>query len=658
MADPAIPAITVLMPVYNAAPHLREAVRSVLDQSFTDLELLAIDDGSTDDSADILRSFADQRVRMIDHAGNMGLIASLNEGIDHARGAFIARMDADDVMHPERLRKQLEFLTRRPEVSLVACFVDLINADGEEAGTWDVDRATPDEASVRRMLPKANCIAHGSVMVRAEAMRALRYSPRKRHAEDWDLWLRMLARGHRLAKIPEPLLRLRMHAGSIMAGEKKNVVELRLLKARHRFLVGDWSRLRASPIHLRVIVAQARSLARHLVRNVGMPLARGAWRLLSYSPIRLLRERRALSAALHQWNGEHLFLFPYLDAGGAENVHARIIASVNDRRPLVLITGFSTDRAFEDRFRRAGTVVELPRLLNHPLTRAAAVRAIAAAINAGRAPVLFSSLTATFWELLPLLGPRVRAIHLQHAFLHQPAGNLAQRGWLPLIHRVDRFVFVARHAMSEFEKFLLANHVPRSRLPRMEMITNAVGSFGAVKDHHRLGVLFVGRDSPEKRLDLFLDLARRLDHARAGRFRFTVVGSGARPGHAHVTFTGTVRDPAALDRTYGEHDVLVLTSSREGFPMVVAEAMAHGLAVISTPVGDVPGRLDERTAILTSSVEGSTAVAEMEAAILALDADRERLRRMKEAALAHAGIEFDPGVFSMRYRALLAPASS
>src|SRR5436190_20057932 len=123
------PAITVLMPVFNAAAFVREAIQSVLRQTQADLELLIIDDASTDGSSAIIRSFSDPRVRVITHQRNLGLVASLNDGLDQARGRYVARMDADDVMHPQRLEKQLRYLEEHVDIALVAAFVDFINTD-------------------------------------------------------------------------------------------------------------------------------------------------------------------------------------------------------------------------------------------------------------------------------------------------------------------------------------------------------------------------------------------------------------------------------------------------------------------------------------------------------------------------------------------------
>lgn len=648
------PLVTVLLPVYNAAPFLQAALDSIFNQTFGNFEVLAIDDASTDGSAEILSSCTDPRLRRITHLHNQGLIASLNEGLDAAQGTFIARMDADDRMLPLRLERQVAFLNDNPEVALVAAFVETINSEGCTDGAWDLDRATPDEAHVAAMLPRTNCLAHPTVMLRRGAMGNLRYDPRQHGAEDWDLWLRMRSRGLRLAKLPEVLLQYRQHGTSIMDAQKRRIpYERRLLRARGTFLAGEWAKLRFSTFHLAVLKAQLRTLARHLRNNAGLPLIRDAKRLITYSPAGLLREHRALAKAERNWRGSHLLLFPYLHTGGAEQVHADITAAIADHNPLVVICGFSTNRAMEPAFNRHGYLLELPRLLHHPFMRRKTHRRLARLINGANQPVVLSSLTSNFFTLLPLLNPGVRTFHLQHAFLYQPAGNALHKQWLPFFPQVSGYLFVSVHAKVEFEHFLFANHVPRSQFGKLEFMPNAVHRFGNVEKHGKTGLLFVGRSSPEKRLDLFLDLCLALEQKAPGHYRFTVAGPIPLPGHPYVAFEGSVNDEGRMAGIYAANDLLVLTSDREGFPLVVMEAMAHGLGIVATPVGDVPGRLDGTCAVLTSTVEAARALREMEAAIVALDADRPRLQAMKAAALAQARKEFAPEAFKARYRALL-----
>src|SRR5438874_1140893 len=115
------PRLTIGLPVYNARLFLEDTLRSIFAQTFTDWELIAVDDGSTDGSGALLERLRDHRVRVFIEKGNRGLAARLNFIHENARGTYIARMDADDMMHPERMARQLAFLDQHPEVDVVGC---------------------------------------------------------------------------------------------------------------------------------------------------------------------------------------------------------------------------------------------------------------------------------------------------------------------------------------------------------------------------------------------------------------------------------------------------------------------------------------------------------------------------------------------------------
>lgn len=383
------------------------------------------------------------------------------------------------------------------------------------------------------------------------------------------------------------------------------------------------------------------------------PLLRDAYRILTYSPFALRREKRALRVALSAWNGRHLFCFPYMCVGGAEQIHIDILASVAEQQPLVLICGTHEDRSFEGRFRKNATIVEIPRLVNHPFTRKAAARTIADRLNKAAAPTFFSSLTNTFFDVLPWLQRHVRTFHLQHAFLYQPEANRPQKHWMPQFPRVDHFVFYSHQARDDWEKFLVANKVPYDRQNTFKFMPNAVHRFGEVKIHERTGLLFVGRQSPVKRIELFLQLTDELERQDPGRFRFSVAGYETIGDRPHVSFHGRVSDSVRLSELYSEHDAVVQVSTLEGYPMVIMEAMAHGLVIMSTPVGDVPNQVDTSFAMLSSAVDEATVLREMSAFVREIDGDRERMHRMKAAAFAKARSEYDPAAFRERYRVLL-----
>lgn len=206
-----MPRATVLMPVYNGEAFLRAAVESILAQTFTDFELLVIDDGSADGSADIVASYADPRVRLVRNDSNLGLVATLNRGIELARGAYIVRMDCDDVSLPERLQLQVEFMEAHPEVGVCGAWY-LEFGDGVRRTT----RCAPDHESIRCGTLFNPVVGHPTVILRRELLleNGLRYDAEFRHAEDYRLWADAL-RSCRFANIPEVLLHYRLHPGQV-----------------------------------------------------------------------------------------------------------------------------------------------------------------------------------------------------------------------------------------------------------------------------------------------------------------------------------------------------------------------------------------------------------------------------------------------------------
>ena len=204
-----IPIASVILPVFNAALYVEEAVCSILNQSFSDFELLIINDGSSDESETILRRLAqqDRRIKLI-HREHKGLIQTLNEGIYLARGEYIVRMDADDFSQPSRLEKQINFLKKNPGISVCGCSIEIYEKPGFY---WKVP--IKHEAIMARMLFEC-CLFHPTtILLRKFVVSELGiYAQDKVGAEDYDLWQRMGASGHvRFANLAEPLVRYRTH---------------------------------------------------------------------------------------------------------------------------------------------------------------------------------------------------------------------------------------------------------------------------------------------------------------------------------------------------------------------------------------------------------------------------------------------------------------
>ncbi len=207
------PKITVLMPVFNGEAYLREAVESVLSQDYSDFELLAVDDGSKDGSASILESYADPRLRILRNPKNLGIVGAMQAGLNAASGKFVARMDADDVCLPSRLRLQLEYMESHLQTQLLGTACELIDSNGRVCGQY---AGPPDPLLVDWEMLFRNPLVHSTVMFRRETVVKLGgYRDVVPYAEDYDLWSRIAASPRSVAVLPESLLRLRKHESQV-----------------------------------------------------------------------------------------------------------------------------------------------------------------------------------------------------------------------------------------------------------------------------------------------------------------------------------------------------------------------------------------------------------------------------------------------------------
>ncbi|MGC8658728.1 MAG: glycosyltransferase [Desulfomonilaceae bacterium] len=209
------PKVTVLMSVFNGSPHLRAAVESILTQSFSDFELLVIDDGSSEPVSQIIRGFADSRIRFF-RQQNMGLTRSLNKGLGLATAEYVARMDADDICLPDRLGKQYEIISSSPEFDLVGTFFEVVDETGKLLQKKSL--ITNPNYRLWRLLFHNN-YGHGTIMFRrSSVITAGMYDTCLRFAQDFDLWSR-ISRRNNTHIIPEFLYQYRLNT----AGEQASV---------------------------------------------------------------------------------------------------------------------------------------------------------------------------------------------------------------------------------------------------------------------------------------------------------------------------------------------------------------------------------------------------------------------------------------------------
>lgn len=202
-----MPSVSVIVPAYNQSRYLAAAIRSALDQTYGDLEVLVVDDGSTDDTREVVASFTDPRVKYF-YQQNRGLSAARNTGLTHATGEFVTFLDSDDEFLPEKLETLLGAFRREPELGFAAGQAVLIDQDGRELGEV-FDRPLPANTSE---LLLGNPLHVGSVLLRRSwQQRVGLFDETLRSYEDWDMWLRLARAGCRMVWVPRPVSRYRFH---------------------------------------------------------------------------------------------------------------------------------------------------------------------------------------------------------------------------------------------------------------------------------------------------------------------------------------------------------------------------------------------------------------------------------------------------------------
>ena len=223
------PAISLIMSVYNGEDYLREAVESVLNQTFTDWELIVINDCSTDSTADILADFAarDARVKVYPNEVNLRLPSSLNRALTIAQGKYVARMDADDICLPDRLQKQYAYMEANPDVALSSCrfmtWKKGVIASGGCGGRNDAD-------AIKALLLVTNPILHPGIIAKTQVIKDLGYDKNFTCTEDMELWTRFILAGHKVAIQSEYLMIYRLHEKQItettLEKQKREVVAI------------------------------------------------------------------------------------------------------------------------------------------------------------------------------------------------------------------------------------------------------------------------------------------------------------------------------------------------------------------------------------------------------------------------------------------------
>ena len=232
-------AVSVVMAVHNGQEYLREAVESVLLQSYTDLEFIIVNDASTDKTGEILERIADERVKVIHLAENRGAAAALNLGIEQAKGDWIAIHDADDISYPNRIERQMRYLQDHPGTVAVGSFIKCISGRDHIPprnlyGLEQLINRVQSSEEISEELYQTCHLTHGTMLFSKKTFMELgQYDPNLKISYDYDLWTRLVTAG-RIEKIPEKLYKYRLHGGSLTKkNPRQNINEMFYSSAKY-----------------------------------------------------------------------------------------------------------------------------------------------------------------------------------------------------------------------------------------------------------------------------------------------------------------------------------------------------------------------------------------------------------------------------------------
>lgn len=360
-------------------------------------------------------------------------------------------------------------------------------------------------------------------------------------------------------------------------------------------------------------------------------------------------------------NFELLLIFPFYHTGGAEKVHSLIANTFKNKKALILFTRKSKDKRYFEAFKASGhKIIDISNYTDNKFFywNNLIYRGIISSLVNGQSesPLIFNGQSNFGYKLSPWIKKEIVQIELIHAF--------SSFSWIriPFIQYYSKTVMISRYAINEHKEQYLKLGIPDNEFNKIQYITNGIAIptdvKRIVKQDNTFNVLYVGRSTSEKRVNLIAQIAQQasINHLD---IKFSMVGdvkqdieSAYQP---YIHFFGPVNNETELFKIYQKHDVLLMTSLHEGFPISIMEAMSAGCAILSTPVGDIPYHVKhEQNGFLFSSITDETIIkTEAIDYLRNLFNDPSLLTEMSTNNQEYAQKEFELSIFENRYQSLL-----
>lgn len=652
--------ITVLMPVYNASLFLREAIESILNQTYKNFEFIIINDGSTDSSLQIIESFKDPRIKLVNNERNLGIIKTRNKGLHLAKGKYIANMDADDISLPTRLEKQFAFLEKHPDVAILGSKLVLINQYNDEVGIWPEDFGVVSDQDILETLPYVNCIGQPTVMMRRDVVTSIMYNDLYVHNEDWGLWLDVLALNHRISKLPEVLLRYRQHEASTTVSTNKLGVNKKVLSFKYKYIKYKISHSKLKNTDKKVLKSLIKDFMKYALESLSPRVYSIMLSLMKLNKTNFIKQYFAAKKIFKstQHKVPVVYFFPSFHTGGADRVHASILEAVNQKNSITIITSKSDNDTFYKQFSQYSTLIEVYDLIKLEFGKRWLYKKLNNICSNNTSVNFFGCNSDFFYETIPHLPVQTKCYDLIHAFVHKYESG-PEKWSLPCVSRLKNRIVINQKTKSNFIELYKKRYISDSLISNIVTIPNFVESQNqlAQKETNVFIIGFVGRGSEEKRVDLIAKLANKMSNINSTiQFHFVGDVKWAIPLELQksCTFHGVVSDEQQLQKLYKEFHVILIASSREGFPMVIMEGMMNGAVPVSTNVGGISEHvIPNENGYLINSISEIDIMNELEEKLNYLNKNREELQRLSSNAYQYALTHFSKERFFKSYSTLL-----
>jgi glycosyltransferase involved in cell wall biosynthesis len=348
------------------------------------------------------------------------------------------------------------------------------------------------------------------------------------------------------------------------------------------------------------------------------------------------------------------FLFPFYHIGGAEKVHLKITGCLKEYNPIVFFADKSKNSALKKQFMQNAKIFNLG-YLNNPLLIYFWVGVLSTVFNSNKNCTVFGCNNLLFYRLLPYLDPQIRCIDLIHAF-----GGGIENFSLPYVNRLDKRIVINTRTLNDLKNQYHSNGITEKMNDRIFLIENCVQipkKIRKKKNGHTLRILYVGRGTEEKRVHLIGEISQ-ICHKKEMPVEFILVGdiinSIPEEHRKYCNFLGEIADEKRVSEIYDNSDILLLVSRYEGFPLVIMEAMAHGVVTISTDVGGISEHIrNGYNGFLIKNESEGLIVKNVCNVINELASNEHLMEKISTEAYKYAKMNFNCENFCSKYRNLV-----